>query len=66
MRRYIVLLLISGTVWAQTNFDSKGWISRDIPADFDKFKSSCSCSKTTTFSIISKKGLFLFFIYDKL
>ena len=36
MRRYIVLLLITGTVWAQTNFDSKGWISKDIPADFDK------------------------------
>ena len=36
MRKYIVLLLITGTVWAQTNFDSKGWISRDIPADFDK------------------------------
>ena len=36
MRKYIVLLLITGIVWAQTNFDSKGWISRDIPADFDK------------------------------
>ena len=36
MYRYIVLLLITRTVWAQTNLDSKGWISRDIPADFDK------------------------------
>ena len=36
MRRYIVLLLITGIVWAQTNFDSEGWISKDIPADFDK------------------------------
>ena len=36
MRRYIVLLLITGTVWAQTGFDSEGWISKDIPADFDK------------------------------
>ena len=36
MRRYIVLLLITGTVWAQTNFDSEGWISKDISADFDK------------------------------
>ena len=36
MRKYIVLLLITGTVLAQTNFDSKGWISRDIPSDFDK------------------------------
>jgi len=23
-------------VWAQTNYDSKGWISKDIPANFDK------------------------------
>ena len=23
-------------MWAQTNFDSEGWISKDIPADFDK------------------------------
>ena len=36
MRRYIVFLLITGTVWAQTGFDSEGWISKDIPADFDK------------------------------
>ena len=36
MRRCIVLLLITGIVWAQTNFDSEGWISKDIPADFDK------------------------------
>ena len=36
MRRYIVLLLITGTVWSRTNFDSEGWISKDIPADFDK------------------------------
>ena len=36
MRKYIVLLLITGTVWAQTGFDSEGWISKDIPADFDK------------------------------
>ena len=36
MRKYIVLLLITGTVLAQTNFDSKGWISKDLPADFDK------------------------------
>ena len=25
-----------GTVWAQTNYNLKGWISKDIPADFDK------------------------------
>ena len=36
MHIYIVLLLITGNVWAQTNFDSEGWISKDIPADFDK------------------------------
>jgi len=36
MRRYIVLLLITGTVWSQTNFDSEGWISKDVPANFDK------------------------------
>ena len=36
MRRFIVLLLITGNVWAQTNFDSEGWISKDLPADFDK------------------------------
>ena len=36
MRRFIVLLLITGNIWAQTNFDSKGWISKDLPADFDK------------------------------
>ena len=36
MRKYIVLLLITGTVWAQTNFDSKGWIGRDIATDFDR------------------------------
>ena len=36
MRRYIVLLLMTGIVWAQTNFDLEGWISKDIPADFDK------------------------------
>ena len=36
MRRYIALILITGTVRAQTNFDSEGWISKDIPADFDK------------------------------
>ena len=27
---------MTGIVWAQTNFDSEGWISKDIPADFDK------------------------------
>ena len=36
MRKYIVLLLITWTVSTQTNFDSKEWISRDIPTDFDK------------------------------
>ena len=36
MRRYIVLLLMTGIVWAQTDFNSEGWISKDIPADFDK------------------------------
>ncbi len=36
MRRYIVLLLMKGIVWAQTDFNSEGWISKDIPADFDK------------------------------
>ncbi len=32
----MVLLLITGTVWAQTNFDSRKWISKDIPTNFDK------------------------------
>ena len=27
---------MTGIVWAQTNFNSEGWISKDIPADFDK------------------------------
>ena len=36
MCRYIVFLLITGIVWAQTHYDSKGWISKDIPADLDK------------------------------
>ena len=27
---------MTGIVWAQTNFDLEGWISKDIPADFDK------------------------------
>ncbi len=36
MRRYIVLLLITGIVWAQTDYDLRGWISKDIPSDFDK------------------------------
>ena len=36
MRRYIVLLLITGIVWAQTDYDMRGWISKDIPSDFDK------------------------------
>ena len=27
---------MTGIVWAQTDFSSKGWISKDIPADFDK------------------------------
>ena len=36
MRRFIVLLLITVNIWAQTNFDSEGWISKDLPADFDK------------------------------
>ena len=36
MCRFIVLLLITGNIWAQTNFDSEGWISKDLPTDFDK------------------------------
>ena len=27
---------MTGIVWAQTDFNSEGWISKDIPADFDK------------------------------
>jgi hypothetical protein len=36
MQRYIVLLLMTGIVWAQIDFNSEGWISKEIPADFDK------------------------------
>ena len=36
MRRSIVLLLITGNIWTQTNFDSEGWISKDLYSDFDK------------------------------
>ena len=36
MRKCIILLLIIGTVWAQTDYDLRGWISKDIPSDFDK------------------------------
>jgi len=36
MCRFIVLLLITGNIWAQTNFDSGGWISKDLPTNFDK------------------------------
>ena len=36
VRKCIILLLIIGTVWAQTDYDMRGWISKDIPSDFDK------------------------------
>mgnify|MGYP001260252469 CR=1 FL=1 len=36
MGRFIVLLLITGNVWAQTNFDLEVCISKVLHADFDK------------------------------
>ena len=36
VRKCIILLLIIGTVLAQTDYDMRGWISKDIPSDFDK------------------------------
>ena len=36
VRKCIILFLIIGTVWAQTDYDMRGWISKDIPSDFDK------------------------------
>ena len=36
VRKCIILFLIIGTMWAQTDYDMRGWISKDIPSDFDK------------------------------